>query len=105
MIAQWVLRVFSSSKLKVKKSVPRNILNNFDDKFLILFEAFEMMKRKYQDDEKLSPVLRKIIWLFGTARNAVVVIVAALVAFVVDNKNIEFWENGCVPGSYFFVNL
>ena len=51
-----------------------------------------MMKRKYQDDEKLSPVLRKIIWLFGTARNAVVVIVAALVAFVVDNKNIEFWE-------------
>ena len=61
-----------------------------------------MMKRKYQDDEKLSPVLRKIIWLFGTARNAVVVIVAALVAFIVDNKNIEYWENGCVPGGLIF---
>jgi hypothetical protein len=43
-------------------------------------------------------VLKKIIWLVGTARNAIVVILAASIAYGVDKDNVDYWKAGC-PGS------
>lgn len=65
---------------------------------MIILKSFDLLKRKYQNDETLHPVLRKTIWLVGTARNAFVVIVAAIIAFGVDNQNIDYWKEGCTAG-------
>jgi len=66
---------------------------------LIILKSFELLKRKYQNDEKLNPVLSKVIWLVGTARNAIVVITAGVIAYCIEHENIDYWNEGCRPGA------
>ena len=61
---------------------------------LLILKSLELIKRKYADQPE-RPVLSKIIWLLGTARNAFVVIIAASVAYAVEKENIEYWKDGC----------
>lgn len=58
---------------------------------MAILKSLELMKRKYQDSDDINPVARKVIWLVGTARNAIVVVIAACVAYAVDNDEINYW--------------
>lgn len=66
---------------------------------MALLKGLQILKQKKENDESLSPVLRKVIWLVGTARNAFVVIGAALVAFALEKDNVHFWKDGCKSGT------
>ena len=57
------------------------------------------VKRRFNGREDINPILGKIIWLGGTARNAVVVVFASLIAYAIEKDNVEYWREGCKPNT------
>lgn len=57
------------------------------------------MKRRFNGRDDINPILAKMIWLGGTARNAVVVVLASLVAYAIEKDNVEYWREGCKPNT------
>ena len=49
---------------------------------LAVLKSLEVLKRRYSNDDSLKPLVKKLIWLVGTARNAIVVILAGSVGKV-----------------------
>ena len=46
---------------------------------LAVLKLLEVLKRRYSNNQSLKPFVSKLIWLVGTARNAIVVIFAGTV--------------------------
>ena len=44
---------------------------------LVILKSLELLKIRYSESQTLKPFVAKLIWLVGTARNAIVVIFAA----------------------------
>ena len=50
---------------------------------LVILKLLELLKRRYSESQtQLKPFVAKLIWLVGTARNAIVVIFAATLGFI-----------------------
>jgi len=71
---------------------------NVDQSKCFKLKIFKV-KRRFNGREDINPILGKIIWLGGTARNAVVVVFASLIAYAIEKDNVEYWREGCKPNT------
>ena len=65
---------------------------------MLLIFAMKFGKRKLESNENVPKPVQKIAWFFGTARNAIVVILFTLISLGVNYSYIDEWKAGC-PGS------
>ena len=80
---------------------------------VIVLKSLELLKRRYCERQTLKPFVAKLIWLVGTARNAIVVIMAGslglyydgpintcltFTAYILEHENIDQWRHGCQAG-------